>query len=81
MTYRLEGPERLHGITNSREVSLRDKRRARDVGRTKVAFPDASAVLVPEVETDIAAQEIQREESAELPVASPEQQTVLSNSN
>ena len=56
---------------------------ARDVDRPKVgydSFPDSSTILVPAVETDIEAKLIQRQESAEKPTESPEQQIVLHKS-
>ena len=83
MTYRVWDPERLKAITNSGEVSFREKR-ARDVGRPKAGydpFPDRSTVFVPGVETDSETKEIQQQQSAEKPIASPEQQTILRKSN
>ena len=57
MTYRIRDPERPQEITNSGEVSFREKS-ARDVGRPKAGydpFPDPSTVFVPRVETYIEA--------------------------
>ena len=78
MSYRLWDPERPHEITNSAEVSFRDKS-ARDVGRLKAGynpFPDPGTFFVPGVETE----EIQQE-SAEEPMVHQVQQTLLRKSN
>ena len=79
MTYRLWDPERPHEITNSAEVSFRDKS-ARDVGRLKAGynpFPDPGTFFVPGVETE----EIQKQESAEKPMAPQVQMTLLPKDN
>ena len=55
MTYRLRDPERPHEITNSAEVSVREKS-ARDVGRPKAGydpFPDEGTLSVQGVETEV----------------------------
>ena len=57
MTHSLWDPERSHEITNSGEVSFREKS-ARDVGRPQVGyapFPDPSTMFVPGLETHIEA--------------------------
>ena len=79
MTYRLWDPERPHEITNSAEVSFREKS-ARDVGCPKAGydpFPDPGTLFVPGVDTE----EIQQQESAETPVAPQVQQALLRKSN
>ena len=78
-TYRLWDPERPHEITNSAEVSFREKS-ARDVGRSKAGydpFPDPGTWFVPGVETE----EVQQQESAEKPMAPHVRQTLLRKSN
>ena len=70
MTYRLWYPERPHEITNSAEVSFREKS-ARDVGRPKEGydpFSDLGTVFVPGVEIGIEATEIQQQGSTDKPM-------------
>ena len=79
MTCRLWDPGRPHELTNSAEISFREKS-ARDVGRPKAGydpFPDPGTLFVPGVETE----EIQQQESAEKPTAPQVQQTLLRKSN
>ena len=79
MSYRLWDPERPHEITNSAEVSFRDKS-ARDVGRLKAGynpFPDPGTFFVPGVETE----EILKQECAEKPTAPQVQMTLLPKDN
>ena len=79
LTYRRWDPEQPHEITNSAEVSSREKS-ARNVGRPKAGydpFPDPGNLFMPGVETE----EIQQQESAEKPIAPQVQQTLLRKNN
>ena len=76
--YRLWDPERPHEITNSAEVSFREKS-VRDVGRRKAGydpFPDPGTLFVPGVETE----QIQQEPD-EKPMSPQVQRTLLRKRN